>query len=101
MYSADELFAHLLPLLGNEPDISPLSDEYHWSRVREMAVSAGVAALLAFRLRPYLNRGESSGGQQAWCDRVLSRSLAAHRRSLAEMESVVAWLGAEGIEVIP
>jgi hypothetical protein len=50
VYSSDKIFADLVPLLRDEPDFSPLSNESFWARVRDMAASGGVALLLAFSL---------------------------------------------------
>jgi len=85
----------LAPLLEDAPDISALANQQVWSTIRQHAGSYGVAALIAYAVRPHV-----TGEDRQWCDRILTESWVRHERMLGCLENLLRLFDANGIPVI-
>jgi hypothetical protein len=85
----------LIPLLAEPPDLSVLQDAASWKTARENADRFGVAALVAYAVRPHISPAE-----RIWCDRVLTDNWTRHERMLRHLEFVSGLFADEGIPSI-
>jgi hypothetical protein len=85
----------LVNLLSGAPDPALFADPSAWGLIKEKAVPAGVAALIAHIARPHLPPAE-----QAWCDRVLTQSWARHEQSLHDLNGILGVLESESIRTL-
>ncbi|HEX4135257.1 MAG TPA: nucleotidyltransferase family protein [Bryobacteraceae bacterium] len=85
----------MIPLLADTPDLSVLQDDKSWKTIRENAGRYGVAALMAYAVRPHV-----SSAERAWCDKVLTDCWMRHERMLRHLEFVLSLFADEGIPVV-
>jgi len=85
----------LTPLLSDPPHLAVLRDAQAWSTIKEHAARYGVAALVAYAVRPHV-----SGADRAWCDQVLVESWMRHDRMLRHLDYLLGVFAAEDIPVL-
>lgn len=85
----------LTPLLADTPDLSVLQNPAAWNAIKQNAGRYGVAALIAYTVRPHVSRDD-----RPWCDRILTESWIRHERMLRELDYVLSLLSSEGIPAV-
>ncbi|HEX4276702.1 MAG TPA: nucleotidyltransferase family protein [Bryobacteraceae bacterium] len=85
----------LIPLLTEPPDLSVLQDDASWKIIQENAGRYGVAALIAYAVRPHVSHIE-----RVWCDTVLIDNWRRYERMLGHLDYVLGLLASAGIPTI-
>lgn len=85
----------LTPLLLDSPDFSVLQNPPAWNAIKQNAGRYGVAALIAYTVRPHVSRDDRS-----WCDRVLTESWGRYERMLQQLDYLLGIFAAENIPVL-